>query len=181
VKSVQKLLSLSNVMHTDTGVFMMIGATLAPILELIYGKDHTLVVLLLILIIIHDWIMGIAASIKDKTYSSEYGIKGIFRTIYICLYPALGNFVDYVLGTPGFLFHAITFGLCYHYWKSGVANAARAGLDKWIPEHLIKLVESEIQAKAMRAMERQTYIEERMEALSKQLETSKKEEKTNKS
>ncbi|OXB94718.1 phage holin family protein [Parageobacillus galactosidasius] len=165
--------SLSNVLNTDTGIFVMFGAAVAPMMEKIYGKDHTAVVLLLILIIIHDWIMGVAASIKDRTYSSEYGIKGIFRTIYICLYPALGNFIDYVLGTPGFLFHAITFGLIYHYWKSGVANAARAGLDKWIPESIIRLVESEIQAKAMRALERQAYLEERIEILSKQ---KKKEE-----
>lgn len=174
MKPVNNIWSLSNIMHTDTGIFVAIGATIAPVMEKIYGKDHTAVVLLLIIIIIHDWIMGIAASIKDRTYSSEYGIKGIFRTIYICLYPALGNFIDYVLGTPGFLFHAITFGLIYHYWKSGVANAARAGLDKWIPDSIIRLVESEIQAKTIRSLERQAYLEERIETLSKQEEKGEK-------
>lgn len=174
MKPVNNIWSLSNIMHADTGIFVAIGATIAPIMEKIYGKDHTMVILLLLTVIVHDWIMGIAASIKDRTYSSEYGIKGIFRTIYICFYPAFGNFIDYVLGTPGFLFYAITFGLIYHYWKSGVANATRAGLDKWIPDSIIRLVESEIQAKTIRSLERQAYLEERIETLSKQEEKGEK-------
>jgi phage-related holin len=160
--------SISNVLHADTGIFAALGATLGPIITKIYGKDHTYIMILFFAIIIHDWVTGIAASIKDKTYSSEYGIRGVFRTLYISTYPALGNLIDIVLGTPGFMFHAITFGLIYHYWKSGVANAVRAGLDKWIPDSVINLVESEIKAKAIRAMERQTYLEERVTMLSQQ-------------
>jgi phage-related holin len=162
------LLSLSNIINIETGVIASIGAASGPILTKLYGEGRTAILILFFVVILHDWVMGIWASIKDKTYSSEYGIKGVFRTLYICTYPALGNLIDLVLGTPGFLFHAVTFGLIYHYWKSGMANATRAGLDKWIPDFVTKLIESEIRAKAIRAMERQTYLEDRIAMLQQQ-------------
>ncbi|WP_236692998.1 hypothetical protein [Aneurinibacillus tyrosinisolvens] len=29
-----------------------------------------------------DWVAGIAAAHKDKTYSSEYGLQGFFCTLF---------------------------------------------------------------------------------------------------
>lgn len=135
----------------DNTIVAAFGATVGPVLELFYGSGRTSVILALYAVIILDWVTGIAAAHKDDTFTSDYGIKGILRTIFILAFPALANILDHAMGTPGFLFYAVTFGLIYHTYISLTANAARAGWEKWIPQSVLRFVGSEIKAKADRA------------------------------
>ncbi|WP_138755131.1 phage holin family protein [Paenibacillus sinopodophylli] len=131
-----------------------VGAVAAPWIDLIYGEGRFIPISLLLTAIVMDWITGIAASLRDETYSSEYGRHGILRTIFILAFPFLANLLDMMLGTPGLLFYAITLGLVYHTWQSLTANAYRAGWGKWIPDTIIKHIESELKAKVDRASQR---------------------------
>lgn len=68
--------------------------------------------------------------------------------------PAVANLLDRVMGTPGFLFYGVTFGLIYHTWTSLTANAHRAG---WpMPKSVEKLVSAEFKAKAERAKRKES-------------------------
>ncbi|RNB72191.1 phage holin family protein [Brevibacillus panacihumi] len=143
------LQSLESVATPGNGWAAAAGATLAPILQYFYGSDRQDIMTVLCMTISLDWITGIHAAKKDDTYSSEYGLARIPRTLFLLSLPAVANMLDRVIGTPGFLFFGVTFGLIYHTWTSLTANAARAG---WpVPEAIVNLVSSEIKAKAERA------------------------------
>lgn len=71
----------------------LVGAVLAPTFEHFYGEDdvvqYTMTALLFFVVL--DWISGIRASKKDYSYSSKYGIDGVFRTFFIVLLSAGGH------------------------------------------------------------------------------------------
>ncbi|ANY70402.1 hypothetical protein BBD42_30825 [Paenibacillus sp. BIHB 4019] len=132
-----------------------VGAFLAPWIGVFYGPDRLVPILLLVVVIVLDWITGIAASHKDGTFSSEYGLReGAPRTIFLFALPVLANLFDMLLSMPGLFFYAITIGLIYHTWQSLTANAYRAGWGKWIPEPVMKMISSELKAKIDRASQR---------------------------
>jgi toxin secretion/phage lysis holin len=131
-----------------------LGAVMAPWIELIYGEGRLIPIVLLLVAIMLDWITGIAASQKDKTYSSEYGRHGILRTIFMLTFPILANLLDLMLGTPGLFFYAVILGLIYHTWQSLTANAFRAGWGRWIPDLVIEHIDSELKAKMERSINR---------------------------
>ncbi len=132
-----------------------LGAVMAPWIELVYGEGRLIPIVLLLMAIVLDWITGIAASQKDKTYSSEYGRHGILRTIFMLAFPVLANLLDLMLGTPGLFFYAVILGLIYHTWQSLTVNAFRAGWGRWIPESVIEHIDSELKAKVERSTNRQ--------------------------
>lgn len=143
------LQSLENVATPENGWAATIGAVATPLFQYLYGTDRMDILVLLFCMICLDWITGVRASKKDKTYSSEYGLSRIPRTLFLFALPAIANLLDKVMGTPGFLFYGVTFGLIYHTWNSLAANAHRAG---WpMPKSIVNLVGSEIKAKAERA------------------------------
>lgn len=137
--------SLENVATPSNGIAAAIGAVLAPIFQYFYGTGRTDIMVVLLLCIALDWITGIqAAKKKDKTYSSEYGLSRIPRTLFLLTLPAVANLLDRVMATPGFLFYGVTFGLIYHTWNSLTANAHRAG---WpVPKAIVNMVATEIKA-----------------------------------
>ncbi len=143
-------LSLDNLGRLDNSVAAVFGGSIGMWLDLVYGSGRSSVILALLAVIALDWVTGIAAAHKDRSYSTEYGIAGVFRTIFILAFPAFANVLDHALGTPGLLFYAVTFGLIYHTYISLTANAARAGWSKYIPQAVLKFVASEIKAKAER-------------------------------
>lgn len=148
-----RFLSLENVITPANGWAATTGVALTPIIHYFYGIGRTDILVVLLFCIALDWVTGISASKKDSTYTSEYGLSRIPRTLFLVALPALANLLDTVMGTPGFLFYGVTFGLIYHTWNSLTANAQRAG---WpIPKSVAKLVESEIKAKADRASRRE--------------------------
>ncbi len=124
------------------------------IINYLYGAERTDILVVFIVLIAIDWITGIAAALKDKTYSTEYGISGILRTLFILSFPAIGNMLDRAMETPGFLFYGVTFGLIYHTFHSMTANAVRAGWGRFIPQQVVDFVSSEIKAKANRAIKK---------------------------
>lgn len=144
------LQSLENLWTPANAIAASIGLVLTPAFHYFYGTGRNDILLLLLIFIGFDWWTGIAAAKKDDTYKSEYGIKRIPRTLFILAFPAFGNMLDRVLGTPGFLFYGVTFGLIYHTWNSMTANAHRAGW--YVPQSVVKFVSSEIKAKADRSM-----------------------------
>ncbi|MFC4768749.1 phage holin family protein [Effusibacillus consociatus] len=149
-----KALNLDNIFKFETGVAALIGGGLGGLIEVLYGPNHLLMILILAGAIGFDWLSGTRAAKKDGTYSSEYGIDGVIRTIVMLFLPAFANLLDKAFQTPGVIFYGITLALIYHTWQSFAANSIRAGWGKWIPEFIFKSVESELQAKMNRAMQR---------------------------
>lgn len=148
------LQSLENVATPANGLAATIGAIVAPVFQYFYGSERRDILVVLLVMIALDWLTGIHASKKDLTYSSEYGLSRIPRTLFLIALPALANLLDRVMGTPGFLFYGVTFGLMYHTWTSLTANAHRAG---WpMPEAIVNMVGSEIKAKAERAAKKES-------------------------
>lgn len=151
LRVLQQRLDLESVVTQTNAIAAVVGAAVAPVFHYFYGTGRTDIIVVLLFCIALDWVTGIqAAKKRDKIYSSEYGLSRIPRTLFLLSLPALGNLLDRVMGTPGFLFYGVTFGLIYHTWNSLTANATRAG---WpVPKAVAKLVESEIRAKTDRAM-----------------------------
>lgn len=144
--------ALDNVVTTKNTVAAGIGVVLAQWIHLLYGEGEGRfeVACGLLAIIGLDWICGIAAAHKTGEYTSEYGLNGVLRTLFIVAFPAVATLLDQALGTGSTLFFGVSFGLIYHTWQSMTANAYRAGWEKWIPDVAIKLVESEIKNKTKR-------------------------------
>ena len=145
---------LETITRPDNAAVAFFGAYVGPAFDLLYGPGRISVILALYVVILLDWVTGIAAARRDESYHSDYGISGVFRTIFILAFPALANVLDHAMGTPGLLFYAVTFGLIYHTYVSLTANAARAGWSKYIPQAVLRFVTSEIKAKADRAARR---------------------------
>lgn len=162
--SAERIFSISNV-QPETGAFASIGLVLGPLINYFYGDGRGNFIVALSLVIIMDWIAGIAASRKDGTYTSEYGIEGILRTIVILMLPAAANLLDGILQTPGLLFYVVIFGLIYHIFQSLTANLVRAKWDRWIPSKMVEHVTSEIRAKTIRAESRKKKMDQEEQAI----------------
>ncbi|MFC5703195.1 phage holin family protein [Cohnella faecalis] len=136
------------------------GGFLFPVFEYFYGPGSAVASLMVTLLffISMDWLSGSRASKKDKTYSSRYGIDGVFRMFFMLLLPAGGHLLDVAFGTPGIVFGVFVFGLLYHTIKSMTANAIRAGWADWLPIHTMEKVtgwvQSEMEYKLSRAAKR---------------------------
>lgn len=147
-------------MTKGQGIWTALGAIFVPVFEFLYGAGEAVVTSMIALtfFVVLDWLSGSRASKKDNSYASRYGIDGIFRTFFMLLLPAGGNFLDDLFSLPGILFGALTAGLLYHVINSMIANAIRAGWGDWLPlnvlEALLKWVGSELDKKVQRAVQR---------------------------
>lgn len=136
------------------------GGILLPVFEFFYGEGPTVISIMgaLAFFIMLDWISGSRAARKDDTYSSKYGIDGIFRTFFMVLLPAGGHLMDKAFGLPGIMLGIFALGLLYHTLRSMTANSIRAGWAEWLPiallEKVIEWVGSEMEAKVSRALQR---------------------------
>ncbi|MGG0794524.1 phage holin family protein [Brevibacillus laterosporus] len=143
---------LPSFIKAENGVVAVLGAAILPYVDFLYGSDRHKILNALFFLIALDWFSGIAAAMRDQTFSSDYGIrKGIPRTLIVLLLPIAANLLDEAMQTPGFLFYGVTFGLIYHTWVSFTANVARAGFERLIPSSILKFVGSELKAKAERS------------------------------
>jgi phage-related holin len=155
MKAYLEILNFSNLINNKTGFIAVFGAGLGSVISQIYGGEGRLIVIgALALAICLDWLGAIAAATKDYSYSSQYGIIGIIRTLVIITLPVFGKLVDSALNTQGFFFYMLTVGLLYHTCVSMTANFTRAGWDKWIPIWALNLITSELDAKMKRAQSR---------------------------
>jgi len=150
--------------NTGNAVAFIVGAILVPIFEFMYGEGEIVMYLMtaLLFFVVMDWISGVRAAKKDKTYASKYGIDGIFRTFFILLLPAGGHLLDKVLGVPGIIFGALAIGVLYHVLQSMTANAIRAGwgshVPDWILTKLTDWVKEELESKLARSESRKKDI-----------------------
>jgi phage-related holin len=140
----------------------ILGGVLTSAFGFLYGNGIVVVygMLALVLFIFLDWIAGSRASRKDNTYASKYGIDGVFRTFFMILLPAGGHLLDVLFQLPvPAIFGLLVGGLLIHTIKSMTANVIRAGWGEWVPawmlERLVSWVQSEIESKTQRAMQRQ--------------------------
>ena len=141
------------------------GTALLGVLQFFYGNGITLTVMALFsTVLLLDWISGRAASKKDGSYASEYGINGGYRTAFILILLSAAYHADNAIGDaagvdlpyPIFFYLIANFGLPM--WRSMTANVYRAGWNIWIPERVLNRVADEIEHKTARANKR---IEER--------------------
>ena len=141
-------------------VFGAAGAIVAPVFSQLYGEGKvvTTSATILVILLALDWISGVRASKKDGSYGSEYGIDGVFRTVFILLFPALAHLLDVALGLPNIFFIFVVVDLGYHILQSSTANGIRAGWGRLMPNtalnFLTKWVKSELDAKVARAEKR---------------------------
>lgn len=91
-----------------------IGGGLGTIINLLYGKANLIWISIYCWIIMLDWITGSKASKLDGTYSSQYGIEGITRTVVLLSLPVLAHLFDIALKLPDFFFFMVVGGLSYH-------------------------------------------------------------------
>jgi hypothetical protein len=140
----------------------VIGGFLTSAFAFFYGSGVVVIygMLALVFFIGLDWIAGIRASEKDDTYASKYGRDAVFRTFFMILLPAGGHILDvwFQLPVPA-IFGLLVGGLLLHTIKSMTANVVRAGWGEWVPawmlERLVSWVQSEIESKTQRALQRQ--------------------------
>ncbi|MGO4498792.1 phage holin family protein [Paenibacillus sp. 2RAB27] len=154
----QSLLTLNSLIKPTNAAAAATSAFISPFIAHAFESGKFWVFFLYINIIIADWISGTSAAKKDDTYSSEYGIAAVPRTIIMLWLPFVGWLIDKVsltvfnVNQPGYAFYAITGMLVYHTWESMTANAYRAG---WrIPKKVTSFVKSEIKAKIDRAQKK---------------------------
>ncbi|KEO81483.1 phage holin family protein [Tumebacillus flagellatus] len=150
-----KSLHLESLWKIDTAAFAAVGAIVGSVVDKLYGPDRLTLFLILVGAVVYDWFSGTSAAKKDKTYSSEYGIEGVKRTLVVLSLPAFANLLDKAFSTPGVLFYGVWLALLYHTWQSFTANSARAGWGKYIPPVVLNLVGSELLAKTNRSSARQ--------------------------
>lgn len=152
IQELIKALNISDVItSTQFKVGGIISGGLGTLINLLYGKANLIWVGIYCWIIMLDWITGSKASKLDGTYSSQYGIEGITRTVVLLSLPALAHLFDIALKLPDFFFFMVVGGLSYHIFNSFAANCARIGWERWIPAWLLESVASEIQAKIQRS------------------------------
>lgn len=154
MKTYWEVLNLSNLFNTKTGFASVFSGVFGTLMHQIYGgKMNPLFIGILFMAIAFDWAGAIAASKKDGSYASQYGIQGVLRTGVMLLLPAWGTLLDKALGTS-FFFFLLTGGLLFHTLISMTANFKRAGWDKWIPTWALDWIASEIEAKIRRSESR---------------------------
>ena len=147
-------------MKTETTVWGVLGGILIPIFEYFYGPDPTAITMMaaLTFFLVLDWITGVRAAVKDKSYSSKYGIDGMFRSFFILLLPAGAHMIGKIYDFPNIVMGIFIGFLLLHISKSMVANAIRCGWGEWIPlkllDVLMKWAESELDKKFERSISR---------------------------
>lgn len=150
-----------------------IGAVVLSVFNFMYGTGITMAIAaIFIAVLFLDLLSGRAASKKDGSFASEYGINGAYRTAFIVFILAVAYRTDLVLISrlnldelgyplyPLFYYLITNFGLPM--WRSMTANVYRAGWDVWIPKGVLERISDEIEHKTARANKR---IQERKKYL----------------
>ncbi|MDM5427542.1 phage holin family protein [Bacillus mycoides] len=155
MERIHELIKALNISDVITSTQFKVGAAISggfgTLVNLLYGETNLIWVMIFGWVIMLDWITGSRASKLDGTYSSQYGIEGIIRTVVLLSLPVLAHLFDIALKLPDFFFFMVIGGLSYHIFNSFAANCARIGWEKWIPARLLESVASEIQAKIQRS------------------------------
>lgn len=131
------------------------GSIALSVINFMYGTGVTLTAAGIFgAILALDWLSGRAASKRDGTMASEYGINGAYRSAFMIGILALAYRVDMALGLPYVLFAYFLLNFGLPTWKSMTANVFRAGWEVWIPQAVLLRVADEIEHKTARANKR---------------------------
>ncbi|WP_394557382.1 phage holin family protein [Priestia aryabhattai] len=96
-----EIYELKNLANPALGVAGAVGGVISGTISILYGENINMyVALLLIAVVALDWLGAIGAALKDGSYSSDYGIKGVFRTTIIFVLPLIGRLIDVISGIP---------------------------------------------------------------------------------
>lgn len=83
------------------GVAGVVGAAISGVVSILYGENVNMYVALLLLAVVAlDWLGVIGAALKDGFYSSDYGIRGVFRTTIIFVLPLIGRLIAVISSIP---------------------------------------------------------------------------------
>lgn len=160
MRLVPEIYDLKNLANSVLGIAGVVGGVISGAISALYGENINLyVALLLIAVVALDWLGAIGTALKDGSYSSDYGIRGIFRATIIFVLPLIGRLIDINPGIPivvagveiSSFYLFILSGFIYHSWMSITDYFARAGYEKWIPNKMLKQVGFEINAKIARS------------------------------
>src|SRR5690625_7667970 len=107
--NLKEMIHLDTMMKTGNILAGIAGALLVPTFEYLYGEGEVVKYLMtaLVFFIAMDWISGVRAAKKDKTYASKYSIDGKFRTFFILILSAGSYLLDNVIGSPGLNFRIL--------------------------------------------------------------------------
>lgn len=131
------------------------GAVVLGILNFMYGTGITLTAMgIFTIFLVLDWLAGRAASKKDGSFASEYGVNGGYRTAFILIILFAAYRVDVTLGTPYVVFGYLLLNFGLPLWRSMTANVYRAGWEVWIPQSVLNRIADEIEHKTARANKR---------------------------
>ena len=132
-----------------------VGAALLGVVNFMYGTGITLTAILIFAgLVVLDWLSGRAASRKDGTMASEYGINGTYRVAFIMGILFIAYRVDLALDLPYVCFGYFLINFGEPMWRSMTANVYRAGWHVWIPKGVLERVGDEIAHKNARANKR---------------------------
>lgn len=106
------------------------------------GANKTVlgVFIIYLLLICMDWLTGTSAAKKDNIDTSEYGIEGCKRTVFLILTIAIARIIDIIMSTKVVVTGIVIAALARSITRSVIANTKRAGWDKYLPEWLLHLI-----------------------------------------
>lgn len=94
-----EIYELKNLANPALGMAGVVGGVISGVMSILYVEKVNMYVALLILAVVAlDWLGAIGAALKDGSYSSDYGIRGIFRTTIMFVLPLIGRLIDVIPG-----------------------------------------------------------------------------------
>lgn len=146
-----------------------------PFIDYMYGGHVMTVPLISIFttLILLDWLSGVAASHKQGTYSSKYGLNGAIRTVFLYGMLALGHQIDAAFTSEPWIFIVAWVLITFPTAQSVAANAVILGWESHIRVDFIqkiltvleKWAQSEIEYKMARSKNRLEEKESAKEAI----------------
>ena len=120
--------------HLISNVFSLIATTF---IYLMGGIDVALQSFIIVIII--DYLTGIAAAIYNKNLSSKMGFKGIIKKFCYLLVVALSVVIDNLLGQSGLIRSLVIYFFVANDGLSIIENMAEMGVK--LPQKLIDALE----------------------------------------
>lgn len=120
-------------------LFQSIAAIGGSLLTYLFGGWSALLGVL-VSFVVADYVTGVLAAATEGKLSSEVGLKGIAKKVFIFLFVALGNLADTALGSSGNIIRdAVIYFYLANELLSIIENAGRMGVP--VPGILKKAVE----------------------------------------
>ena len=100
---------------------------LMTIVNLIFGKiDYSFTFLMMVMVI--DYLTGLACGWADKSLSSNKATKGLFKKFFVLVYVIIGHHMDIMLHVD-----FVRAGICYMYAAGEVLSIIENGTKLGVP------------------------------------------------